>query len=63
MTKIVKEIKSERVWGDLENIMKMFVAFAQPILLKFLFQNKNIKLISKNVNLKKNSHKILIKCV
>ena len=29
------------------------LAFAQPILLKFLFQNENIKIISKIVNLKK----------
>ena len=29
------------------------LAFAQPVLLKFLFQNENIKIISKIVNLKK----------
>ena len=33
------------------------LAFAQPILLKFLFQNENIKIISKIVNLKKKKKK------
>ena len=36
-----------------ENLYCLSFSFAQPILIKFLFHNENVKIISKTVNLKK----------
>ena len=46
---------SIRCYLDLINLK--LSGFAKPILLKFLFQNKNIKIITKTVNLKKKKKK------
>ena len=53
---VLKNICEQLLLWDVSLIRSIWsnLAFAHPILVKFLFQNQNIKIISKMVNLKTN---------